>query len=92
MHPFVLGEISLGRLRQRELLIGDLLALPQASVATDTEVLAFIERFQLSGLGIGWVDVHLLTATRLTVDTLLWTRDKRLHEVCASMGAAYMPP
>jgi predicted nucleic acid-binding protein len=34
-HPFVLGELALGGLRQRELVLTALGDLPQASVATD---------------------------------------------------------
>lgn len=88
MHPFVLGEIALGHLRKRQLILGDLLALPQVAVAADAEVLTFIQRHQLSGLGIGWVDAHLLAAVRLTPDAQLWTRDKRLGDVSARMGMA----
>ncbi len=47
--------------------------LPQATVATDEEVMTLINRQGLYGLGIGYVDVALLTATRLTADAVLWT-------------------
>jgi len=43
-HPFVIGELSLGNLRQREVVLEALSDLPHASVATDAEVLHFIER------------------------------------------------
>ena len=77
-HPFVIGELALGNLRQRDLIVDALRDLPPASVATDREVLQFIDRNALFGLGIGYVDAHLLAATRLTANTVLWTRDKRL--------------
>ncbi len=77
-HPAVVGEVALGMLRQRALVLASLLALPQAVVTTDGEVLAFIEDNDLAGLGIGYVDAHLLAATRLTAGASLWTRDKRL--------------
>ena len=92
MHPFVVGEIALGRLRQRAIILGDLLALPQMSVATDSEVMEFIEQNGLSGTGIGWVDAHLLAAVRLTAGAQLWTRDKRLNDAARHLRAAFSPP
>ena len=80
-HPWVTGELALGHLSQREEILGLLSSLPQAKVATDAEVLAFIEHRKLYGLGIGYVDAQLLTATRLTLDARLWTVDKRLAAV-----------
>jgi predicted nucleic acid-binding protein len=80
-HPFVIGELALGHLRQRRPILDALHDLPQATVATDVEVLAFIDRQQLTGLGIGYVDVHLLASVQLTPGARLWTRDKRLHAV-----------
>ncbi len=78
VHPFVISELALGNLRQRDLVLGSLRDLPQASVATEGELLHFVERNALFGLGIGHVDAHLLAATRLTDEATLWTRDKRL--------------
>jgi predicted nucleic acid-binding protein len=78
-HPFVIGELALGRLRQRDLVLSALQDLPQARVATDREVLHFIDQHSLSGLGIGYVDAHLLAAVRLSGSVPLWTRDKRLR-------------
>jgi predicted nucleic acid-binding protein len=77
VHPFVVGELALGHLRQRERIIGTLQDLPQADIATDQEVLQFIGRHALFGFGIGYVDAHLLAAARLA-SAHLWTRDKRL--------------
>jgi predicted nucleic acid-binding protein len=87
-HPFVLGELALGSLRQRKLVLTSLEDLPQASVATDPEVLNFVERQRLYGFGIGYVDAHLLDAARLTPDASLWTRDRRLHEAAVRLGVA----
>lgn len=42
-HPFVIGEIALGNLNQRQAVLGDLANLPQAIVATEGEVLYFID-------------------------------------------------
>lgn len=88
VHPFVTGELALGNLRQRSNLLAGLQKLPQANVASGHEVLQFIERHELFGLGIGYVDVHLLAAIRLTPGTSLWTRDKRLLTVAIHLGMA----
>jgi predicted nucleic acid-binding protein len=54
------GELALGNLRQREVVLDALLELPQATVASDEEVLHFIDRLALFRLGIGYIDAHLL--------------------------------
>jgi predicted nucleic acid-binding protein len=88
MHPFVLGEVAMGQLRQRELVVTALSGLPRAAVATDSEVLEFIQMHALFGRGIGYVDVHLLAAVRLTATASLWTLDKKLHFIAGELGIA----
>jgi predicted nucleic acid-binding protein len=90
-HPFVIGELALGHLRQRAIVLDAMSDLPRASVATDHEVLHFIERNALAGHGVGYVDVHLLAAVRLTPGATLWTRDRRLHAVATRLDLA-LPP
>ncbi len=91
-HPFVIGELALGNLRQRVLILDTLSDLPLAGVATDAEVLHFIDRHALFGRGIGYVDCHLLAAVRLTEGAALWTRDQRLHGVAGYLGLAMALP
>lgn len=91
-HPFVIGELALGNLRQRDIVLNALSDLPQASVATDAEALHVIDRHALFGRGIGYVDAHLLAAVQLTAWTKLWTRDKRLHAVANQLGLAISRP
>ncbi len=88
IHPFVIGELALGNLRQREIVLGALSDLPRASVATDVEVLHFIDRQGLFGCGVGYVDAHLLAAARLTAGVALWTNDRRLHGVAEQLRLA----
>jgi len=52
-------------------------------------LLDFIERHELLGLGIGYVDAQLLAATMLTDDAELLTRDRPLRRVAERLGAAY---
>jgi predicted nucleic acid-binding protein len=79
VHPFVIGELALGNLRQRPVILQTLRDLPHAIVAAHDEVLTFIERLELFKFGIGYVDVHLLAATRLMAGATLWTRDEQLR-------------
>ncbi len=88
VHPFVIGELALGNLRQREIILGALQDLPRAQVATDDEALLYIARHGLFGRGIGYIDAHLLAATQLTPDASLWTRDKRLRAVAEHLSLA----
>jgi predicted nucleic acid-binding protein len=87
-HPFVIGEVAMGRMRQRELILADMRGLPHAVSAMDEEVLDFVQDNSLFGLGIGYVDAHLLAATRLTLGTALWTRDKRLDAAAQRLSLA----
>ena len=87
-HPFVVGELACGKLRNRREVLALLRALPSAPVATDEEALEFIERRGLMGRGIGYVDIHLLAATALAGSDRLWTRDRRLAAVAEELGLA----
>ncbi|MCK2089374.1 type II toxin-antitoxin system VapC family toxin [Thauera aromatica] len=89
MHPHVLGEVALGSLKNRAAVLGAMSDLPQTVVATDDEVLRFIEAQGLFGLGIGYMDAHLLAAVMLTPGTRLWTRDRRLSAASARLGLTY---
>lgn len=86
--PFVIGEIALGASAKRDLVLSASRGLPRAVVAADEEVLACSERHALHGLGIGYVDAHLPSATLLTPGTFLWTRDKRLKTAADRLGVA----
>jgi len=78
IHPFIVGEIACGNLHNRQAILSLLAHLPHCTAALDPEVLAFIENNKLMGRGIGYVDAHLLAATKLTESARLWTHDKRL--------------
>jgi len=84
-HPFVVGELACGHLHNRTEVLRLLDELPQAPVGNELEVRAFIERHRLMGRGIGYIDVHLLAATTLAVEGVLWTRDKRLASAAAEL-------
>ncbi len=78
----------MGTLTQREEILGLLANLPQARLASETEVMTLIETRRLFGRGIGYVDAHLLAATLLTDGAALWTRHKRLASAASDLGLA----
>ena len=88
-HPFVIGEIACGMLKNRDELLALLHELPSVPVATDAEVLGFIARHSLMGRGIGYLDAHLLAATALASGVRLWTRDKQLAAVAGELKLAF---
>ncbi len=85
-HPYVVGELALGSIKNRATILEDIASLPSALVASHDDVMVLIERHELFGRGIGYVDAHLLAATLLTPGARLWTRDRRLLAVANAMN------
>jgi predicted nucleic acid-binding protein len=90
MHPFVIGELACGNLRNRRELLTLWINLPSAPSATDPEALAFIERHKLMGVGLGYVDVHLLASAALAGEARLWTNDRQLATIAGRLDLAHM--
>lgn len=88
IHPMVIGEVALGSIANRALVLRELHALPQTRAASHSEVMAMIEWLQLFNRGIGYIDVHLLASARQDGGQI-WTRDKRLHAEAERLGVAY---
>lgn len=89
IHPWVIGELACGNLRNRAGVLELLQGLPAADVASDSEVLLLIEREQLMGRGIGYVDAHLLASAKLS-QCQLWTQDKCLAALAQEGGLAVL--
>lgn len=87
-HPFIIGELACGNIKNRTEILSLLQALPMAGVAKHEEALRFIESHHLMGSGLGLIDVHLLASALLT-RVLLWTADKRLRAASAELNIAY---
>jgi len=83
-HPFVIGEIALGHITRRADVIDLLHALPVVDVSAHETVLRFVEQHDLAATGLGWVDVHLLTAARASGAQLL-THDRKLRAQAARL-------
>jgi predicted nucleic acid-binding protein len=86
-HPFIIGELACGNLKNRTEILSLLQDLPTAYREDDEEVIQFIEEHKLMGRGLGYIDIHLLMSALLT-GTPLWTIDKRLQEVSLTL----LPP
>ena len=86
VHPFVIGEVAAGTMRQREVVLGHLRHLPEAPVATEAEVHHLLEGHRLAGRGLGWIDLHLLASARLAAVPLI-TRDSALRAAAQSVLA-----
>ncbi len=84
IHPFVIGELACGSLKDRALVLSCLDAFPAATVAAHSEVRTLIETHKLWNLGLGWTDVHLLASSLLS-HCRLWTFDKRLAQAAARL-------
>ena len=84
-HPFVVGELACGTMRNRREILAMLRALPEARPAEDEDVLSLLETQHLYGRGIGWVDAHLLVSTLLT-GCVLWTFDKPLRRAATALN------
>jgi len=87
-HPFIIGELACGNLKNRRAILSLLNALPGAVTALHEEVLQLIENHRLMGLGLGYVDIHLLAAALLTA-VPLWTNDRNLREAAIMLQVAY---
>lgn len=87
-HPFIIGELACGNLKNRAEILSLLQALPMSLHAEHEEVIRFIETYHLMGKGLGYIDMHLL-ASALMTDIPIWTNDKRLSEVSAKLGIEY---
>ena len=87
-HPFIIGELACGNLKNRTSIISLLEALPMAFQVGHEEVLTFIEVRSVTGKGLGYVDVHLLAAALLT-GVSVWTLDKKLEKAAEELHCRY---
>ena len=89
-HPVVIGELATGSLSRRSRTLELLRSLPRATVGTAEECLDFLESQRLYGRGIGWNDVQLLVAARLS-GLWLWSLDARLAAAARELKCSLEP-
>ena len=87
-HEFVYGELLVGDRGGRRKLLSAYALIPQLNRLAHGEVVEFAGVRRLLGIGLGWIDIHLL-ASAIASDSLLYTADNRLVEVAHQLGVAY---
>lgn len=90
-HPMVIAELACGTPPDRLRTLSDLAELQQTQQASLGEVMMFIEREKLFGLGCGVIDLLLLASTLMTPGVELWTLDKRLSVLAGRFGVQHHP-
>jgi predicted nucleic acid-binding protein len=87
-HPFIIGELACGNLKNRGEVLSLLQALPMAIRVEHEEVMQFIDNNNLMGKGLGYIDMHLLASAILT-KVPLWTLDRKLKEISSKLNLEY---
>ena len=91
VHWIVIGELAAGNLPRRAEFLAMMRVIPKAKAGSSEECLAFIENHRLYGRGLGWNDVQLLVAARLSGNPL-WSLDSRLAAAATELGVGYQAP
>ena len=87
-HDMVFGELLIGDRGGRRTLLAAYSQMQQATVVPHSEVVTFVRDRRLHGLGVGWIDVHLLAAA-IVDHVTLWTVDPRFVAVATQLGVAH---
>ena len=87
-HPFIVGELACGNIKNRVEFLSLLQSLPMAPTVSLDELLYFIDRHTLMGMGIGFVDAHLLASAQLS-RIPLWTSDTKLKSAAIKLEVFY---
>ena len=87
-HSCVIGELCVGNLPERSVMIQYLKSLPQGPEIDIDEALGLIEAKGLFGKGLQWNDI-LIFGSALIQKIPLWTEDRRLFELATEHGIAW---
>ncbi|OQZ03645.1 MAG: VapC toxin family PIN domain ribonuclease [Candidatus Brocadia sp. UTAMX1] len=87
-HPFIVGELACGNLKNRAEILSLLQTFPMAIPGEHEEVMRFLEDHTLMGKGLGYIDIHLIISAIVT-GIPLWTVDKKLDEISLKLGIGY---
>ena len=86
-HPFIIGELACGSMKNRNEVLGLLQALPAVLLAEHDEVLRFLDEQRLYGRGLAWIDLHLLACASLS-RAILWTHDRALKRAAEGIAVS----
>lgn len=87
-HPIVVGELTMGTLKNRQQTIFDLSQLSRPPLASFSETRQMVESRQLWGRGIQWNDARIL-ASSILGEIPLWTFDLRLQVIARELKIAF---
>ena len=87
-HPIVVGELTMGTLRNRQQTIFDLSQLSRPPLASFSETRQMVESRKLWGRGIQWNDARILASSVLG-EIPLWTFDLRLQLIARELKIAF---
>jgi len=87
-HDFVYCELLIGDRGPRQKLLAGYKLIRQAELVANHEVIEFVRHHKINGLGIGWIDAHLL-ASAVIAQSTLWTADGALASVAKNIGVNY---
>ncbi|MBJ7284015.1 MAG: type II toxin-antitoxin system VapC family toxin [Akkermansiaceae bacterium] len=87
-HPIVVGELTMGTLKNRQQTIFDLSQLSRPPLASFSETRQMVESRKLWGRGIQWNDARIL-ASSILGEIPLWTFDLRLQLIARELEIAF---
>ncbi len=87
-HPIVVGELTMGTLKNRQQTIFDLSQLSRPPLASFSETRQMVESRKLWGRGIQWNDARILASSVLG-EIPLWTFDLRLQLIARELKIAF---
>ena len=88
LHPYIIAEIACGNLRQRNLILSLLRAMPSVKILSMDEYFLFLEKNKLYGIGLGFVDVNIVGSSLLS-NCQIYTRDKELNLAASKFNIKY---
>ena len=84
-HEMIVGEIACGSLKERAKTLASMDSISTIPKMSSMQVRQFIEDHSLFSKGIGWVDLHLLSAAS-EAGVSIWTNDGKLADAAKLMN------
>jgi predicted nucleic acid-binding protein len=87
-HEMVFGQLLIGDRGGRLKLLDSYLKMHQAQAIPHGEIVDFVRARKLFGLGVGWIDVHIL-ASAVVNRMQIWTADPRFAAAAKDLHLAF---